>query len=186
LSVDDRRDELIDVGVRMIGTRPWDSVTMAEIAAEARISKGLLYHYFSDKPDLYRAAVRAAAAQLSEATRPDAALVPRDRLRQALLAHVDWIEDHAIAYRAVLQGGISGDPEVQEIVESSRAEVVARIAKDSGIDDVSPAVRIALRGWVGFLEGACLEWLAAKDLSKDALVRLLAASVPAALRVAAS
>jgi hypothetical protein len=64
--------------------------------------------------------------------------------------------------------------------------VVARIAKDSGIKDVSPAVRIALRGWVGFLEGACLEWLASKDISKDALVRLLAASMPAALRVAAT
>src|SRR5918993_2427467 len=179
LSVDDRRDELIEVGVRLIGTRAWDSVTMAEIAAEARISKGLLYHYFSAKPDLYRAAVRAAAAQLSEATRPDPALAPRERLRQALLAHVHWIEQHAIAYRAVLQGGISGDPEVQKMVESSRAEVVARIAADSEVDVVSPAMRIALRGWVGFLEGACLEWLTSKDLSKDALVRLLAASVPA-------
>ena len=113
-------------------------------------------------------------------------MAPRDRLRQALLVHVDWIEDHAIAYRAVLLGGISGDPEVQEMVESSGAEVAARIAEDPGIEDVSPAVRIALRGWVDFLEGACLEWLASKDISKDALVRLLAASVPAALRVAGS
>ena len=77
LSVDDRRDELVEVCVRLIGTRAWDSVTMADIAAEAQISKGLLYHYFSAKPELYLAAVRRAATQLSEATRPDRTLAPR-------------------------------------------------------------------------------------------------------------
>ena len=184
LSVDDRRDELVEVCVRLIGTRAWDTVTMADIAAEARISKGLLYHYFSAKPDLYLAAVRAAAAQLSEATRPDPALPPRERLRHALAAHVDWIDEHSLAYRAVLQGGLSGDPDVQAIVESSRAEVVARIVHDSGIDEVPPLLRIALRGWVGFLEAACLEWLATNDISKEHLIQLLAAGIPAATRAA--
>ncbi len=158
---------------------------MADIATEAQISKGLLYHYFSAKPDLYLAAVRAAATQLSEATRPDPALPPRARLRHALAAHIDWIDEHSLAYRAVLQGGLSGDPEVQAIVESSRAEVLSRIAHDSGIQEIAPVLRIALRGWVGFLEGACLEWLATNDTPKDDLVRLLAAMVPAAIRAAA-
>lgn len=184
LRVDDRRDELVEVCVRLIGTRAWDSVTMADIAAEAQVSKGLLYHYFSDKPDLYLAAVRAAASQLSEATRPNPDLPPPQRLRNALAAHVDWIDEHALAYRAVLQGGLSGDPNVQAIVETSRAEVVARIAADSGIEVVTPLLRIALRGWVGLLEAACLEWLAHREVSKSRLVELLAAGIPAAIRSA--
>jgi len=184
LAVDDRRDELVEVCVRLIGTRAWDSVTMADVAAEARVSKGLLYHYFSDKPDLYLHAVRAAATQLSEATRPDPNLAPPLRLRRALAAHFDWIDEHALAYRAVLQGGLSGDPDVQAIVESSRAEVVARIAHDSGIDDVTPLLRIALRGWIGSLEAACLEWLTRRDVPKDRLVDLVAAGIPAIIRAA--
>lgn len=184
LSVDDRRDELVAVGQQLIGTRAWDSVTMADIAAEAKVSKGLLYHYFSAKPDLYLAAVHAAAKELSEATRPDPALPPRQRLHHALGTHLDWIEEHAVAYRAVLQGGLSGDREVQAIVESSRDEVVSRIARDSGLDEVSPLLRIALKGWVGFLEGACLEWLVTKDVPRDDLIRMLAAMITAAIRAA--
>jgi len=131
---------------------------MTEIAAAAEVSKPLLYHYFSTKSDLYLAAIRAAAEELSEATRPDDALSPRRRLRQALSAHVAWIDANALGYRAILQGGISADPAVQAIVEDARAEVVRRIAGSVGVDPTSPAQRLArgdgsaswkARAWTG-------------------------------------
>ncbi|MBA2624174.1 MAG: TetR/AcrR family transcriptional regulator [Acidimicrobiia bacterium] len=157
---------------------------MAEVATAAGVSKPLLYHYFSTKSELYLAAVRSAADELSEATRPDPALPVGLRLRKALTAHLDWIDDHALAYRAILQGGISSDRHVQAIVEGSRADVVSRLAEALELGDLAPAQRIALWGWVGFLEGACLDWLAAKDISKPHLARLLGASVSGALRAA--
>ncbi|MDQ3146905.1 MAG: TetR/AcrR family transcriptional regulator [Actinomycetota bacterium] len=184
LSVDDRRAQLLRVCLRIIGTDPWDVVTMADIAAAAGVSKPLLYHYYSTKSDLYLAAVRAAADELREATKPDPALRREARLHQALRTHIDWIDANALAYRAILHGGISADPVVQAIVEESRAEVVTRIAEGSGLRRLSPGLRIALRGWVGFLEGACLDWLASRDISKSQLVRILAASVPGAVKAA--
>ncbi len=60
--------------------------------------------------------------------------------------------------------------------------MVARLAEAFGFDELSPSQRIALRGWVGFLEGACLDWLTARDLTKPRLVRLLADSVGGALQ----
>ncbi len=158
---------------------------MAEIAAAAGVSKPLLYHYFSTKSDLYLAAVRSAADELSEATRPDPALAPAPRLQKALAAHLDWIDEHALAYRAILQGGISSDHNVQAIVEDSRADVVSRLAGAFQLGRLTPGQRIALRGWVGFLESACLDWLATRDITKPHLARLLAASVSGALRAAA-
>ncbi len=184
LSLRDRRCELVQVGVEIIATRPWDLVTMADIAAAADVSKPLLYHYFATKTDLYVAAIGAAAEELRATTRPDPELPPQERLQQALWAHVEWIAANALAYKAVLQGGVSADPEVQAIVEESRAEVVQRIAHSLGLERPQPALRIALRGWVGFLEGACLDWLTAKDISKVDLVRLLTASLPGAIRAA--
>src|SRR5688500_17285811 len=73
VSVDARRDQLVQVGVELIATRSWDTLTMKQIATAAAISKPLLYHYFSTKNDLYVAAMRSAAAQLLEVTRPDPA-----------------------------------------------------------------------------------------------------------------
>jgi AcrR family transcriptional regulator len=184
LSVEDRQNEVVEVCVRLIGTHDWDTVTMADIAAEAQISKGLLYHYFSAKPDLYVAAVRRAAAQLSEATAPNPSLPPQERVRYALAAHVNWVDEHALAYRTVLHGGLSGAAEVQAIVEVSRAQVLERIARDSGFTSVTPSLQIALRGWVGFLEAACLAWLDTRATTKDELVRLIASLLPAAIKVA--
>jgi AcrR family transcriptional regulator len=185
LSVDDRRDELMKACLGLIGTRPWDEVSMADVARAAGVSKPLLYHYFSTKSDLYLSAVRSAAEDLRERTRPDPALAPAARLRKALGAHLDWIDENGLAYRAILQGGISSDPDVHAIVETSRAEVVIRLAEASGFGVITAPQRIALRGWVGFLEGACLDWLESRDISKSDLARLLAASVPGALRAAA-
>ncbi len=152
---------------------------MAEVARAAGASKPLLYHYFPTKSDLYLAAVRAAAAELRAATNPAADLPPRAALEQALAAHIEWIDANSVAYRAVLQGGLSSDPDVQAIIEESRADVVARLARGFGLRRVTPAQRTVLRGWVGFLEGACLDWLEKRDIPKRHLVRILAASVTA-------
>ncbi len=184
LTVEDRRDDLVRVGVELIATRPWDALTMNDIAAAAGVSKPLLYHYFSAKSDLYVAAVRSAAEQLQQATTPDLALPPRARLRRALQVHVDWVEANALGYRTILQGGVSADRHVQAIVERSRAEVVQRIVRDMKVEQVPAALRIALRGWVGFLEGACLDWLTTKDIPKPQLILLLSASLTGAIKAA--
>ena len=104
--------------------------------------------------------------------------------RAALHAHLRWIEAHAPSYRAILHGGVSGDLEVQLIVERSRSEVVRRITRGIGGGRPSPMMRIALRGWIGFLEAASLDWLDRKDVTKEQLVDLLARSLSATIRSA--
>jgi AcrR family transcriptional regulator len=180
LSVDDRRDELLEACLHLIGTQPWVEVSMAEIAAAAGVSKPLLYHYYSTKSDLYLAAVRSAADELSEATRPDPSLPAGLRLRRSLTAYLEWIDVHALAYRAILQGG-SSDGRVQAVVEAARTDVVNRLADGCGFDVLTPPRRLALRGWVGFLEAACLDWLVARDMTKARLARFFATSLQGAL-----
>ena len=177
LTVEDRRDELLRACLDLIGTRPWDEVSMADVAEAAGASKPLLYHYFATKRDLYLATVAAAAEELREATRPDPSLPLADRTRATLYAHLDWIDAHALAYRTILQGGISSEPRVHAIVEQSRIEVVDRLAETFALHHLTPAQRIAFRGWIGFLESASLEWLTTRAITKDELAGLLTASV---------
>ena len=157
---------------------------MTDVANEAGASRPLAYHYFSTKGELYRATVRSAADELREVTRPDPSLPTGPRMRAALDAHLEWIEKNSLAYRAIIQGGISSDDEVQAIVEASRNETVQRLAHAFGFADPSPAERIALRGWVGYLEAASLEWLTTTAVSRAHLGQMLEASVTGALRAA--
>ena len=64
LDVDERRRQLVELGLDLFGSRSYDEVSIDELAAAAGISKGLLYHYFPTKRDFYVATVREAAAQL--------------------------------------------------------------------------------------------------------------------------
>ena len=177
LSAEDRRAELLRTCLDLLGRRPWDEVTMADVADAAGVSKPLLYHYFSTKTDLYRATVTAAAEQLREATRPDPNLPVAPRMRAALDAHLDWIDAHALTYRAVIQGGMSSDPVVQHEVERSRTETVDRLAEAFAIENLTGLQRVAFRGWIGFLEWTSLEWITTRTITKQQLTDLLTTSV---------
>ena len=156
---------------------------MADVAAAAGVSKPLLYHYFPTKTSLYRAAVRAAADALRESTATPPGQVPSTGRRAALRAHLDWVSDNAEAYRAVLQGAVCADEEVQAVVEGSRADLVDRLATGMRLGTLEPGQRVMLRGWVGLLEGACLDWLAARDVPTEEMVDLLEASLDAVGRL---
>ncbi|MEA2251012.1 MAG: hypothetical protein QOI62_3748 [Solirubrobacteraceae bacterium] len=185
LSTDARREQLVALGVEMFSERPFDEVSIDDIAAAAGISKGLLYHYFPSKRDFYVAVVRHSADEMIDVTETDAGLAPLARLSAGLDRYLEYVETHARGYATVLRAGIGSDPEVAGVVEGVRAAMANRILDDLPLDGpVAPAVRIAVRGWVGFAEAASLDWLERRDLARaelrDLLIRALTGAVEAA------
>src|SRR6266540_3357316 len=81
LELDQRREELIEVGTDLFTKRHYEDVSIDEIATRAGVSRGLLYHYFPTKRDFFRAVVRAQAARMTQLTAPDPALEPIEQLR---------------------------------------------------------------------------------------------------------
>ena len=80
LSTDARREQLVALGVEIFSERPFDEVSIDDIAASAGISKGLLYHYFPSKRDFYVAVVRHSADEMQAVTETDPDLAPLERL----------------------------------------------------------------------------------------------------------
>ena len=92
LDVDERRRQLLDASTRVFTERRYDEVSMSEIAAAAGISKGLLYHYFTNKQELFRATLEDAARDIAMRIEPDLSLPPAERVSASLDAYLDWIE----------------------------------------------------------------------------------------------
>ena len=105
LSTDARREQLVALGIDIFSERPFDEVSIDDIAAAAGISKGLLYHYFPSKRDFYVAVIRSAADEMQALTEPDPALEPRERLAAALERYLEYVETHARGYATVLRAG---------------------------------------------------------------------------------
>ena len=149
LDVDERRKQLVALGLDLFGARPFDEVcSIDELAAAAGISKGLLYHYFPTKKDFYVATVRESARQLYERTTRTPG-EPLERLRAGLDAYLDYVVAHQQPYTALLRSGVGVDAEVARVVDETRAALTARLLEGTPVDAKDPLVRLAVRGWMG-------------------------------------
>jgi AcrR family transcriptional regulator len=180
LQTDERRRQLLEAGARVFTERSYDDASMADVARAAGISKGLLYHYFPSKRDLFVATLEAAAAELREITQPDPALAIPDQLVTVLDAYLRWIEQHADSYVKLLESA-TGSDDIRSYMAQMRTSTVERMlgALVKGGDPA--AVRTALHGFLWFIDGACLDWLANRDLTRDQLRDLLATAFASAV-----
>lgn len=186
LEVDERRAQLLGLGLSIFSERSYDEVSIDDIARAAGVSKGLLYHYFPTKRDFYVAALRAAAKDLLDQTMGahEAGMSMEDRIRVGVTTYLDFVERRGGAYVALMRGGIGSDPEVAAVIEEVRVAFLGRIVAElpSGID--GPLVRTALRGWIGFVEAASIDWVAHRSVALAQIVELSQAMLIATMQLA--
>jgi AcrR family transcriptional regulator len=189
LETDQRRAQLLELAKVQFSTRAYDDVSIDDLAREAKISKGLLYHYFPTKRDLYVAGLSEIANELVAAIiAVPQDLPPLDRVRRGLDAYLSHIQRHAKAYVSLMRGGIGSDPEVVDVVEGVRTRLFERFLTGppfTGLFTGDARFETTIRGWIGFVEAATIDWCANPRLSQSELRDLLAQILPEILRVVA-
>jgi AcrR family transcriptional regulator len=189
LGVDERRAQLVALGLERFGARPYDEVSLDEIAEAAGISKGLVYHYFPTKKDYYAATVVEGARRLLEMTDVPPDAPASEVLARGLDAYLRYVEAHGPAYAALLRSGVGVDPAIARVVEDTRATFIARLTAGLGASGFvaanEAAARVAMRGYIGLVEAACLDWLDHGGVTREALAALLARALGDLTRAAA-
>jgi AcrR family transcriptional regulator len=183
LSPDARREQLLDLGVQMLATRTLEELSVDVLAEQAGISRGLLFHYFKNKQDFHRAVVQRAADDLLACTKPDLSSEPTARLAGSLAHYIDYVLANYRAYISLVRGAAGGDEAMQEIFDRTRTALTGRITDDLaafGVED-TPHVRLLARGWAALVEEVVLSWVPERQISKEELLRVLTASLPAVL-----
>ncbi len=190
LTPDSRREQLLELGVRLLSAHPIDQISIDMLAEKAGISRGLLYHYFGNKQDFHRAVVRKAADDLIAVTAPPADGEPLERLAASLEAYVDYVTSNLEGYTSLGRAAAGGDELLREIYEEARAALTDRIFEVAqhdalldvfGIED-TPANRLMVRGWSAMTEDVVLAWVRdPRGVSKADLLAMLAAALPGVL-----
>jgi AcrR family transcriptional regulator len=187
--VDARREQLLRIGSELFSERAYEEVWIDEIAAAAGVSKGLLYHYFPSKRDFVSAIARAEIARIHELTDPDPALPPEEQLRASVDALLAYLERNPAGFIAFHRGAFGADPELRAIDEEGHARQVERIVSAITGGEAAPELlRLAIRGWTGFVEATILNWLeggrqVARKQVRDLLVNALTGIVQASGQV---
>jgi AcrR family transcriptional regulator len=181
LQVDERRRQLIDAGSALFTQYAFEEISMRQIAEAAGVSKALLYHYFPNKIELFKAAVQEHVGELQRITEPSGQGTPIEQLSESLDRYLAWIERNAETWAKLVQSA-TALPEAREVVQGFRAAtlenvVVSLTAKRSP----PPALRTALQGWLGYIDAAILDWVDNRDLTREQLRDLLVAAFTAAL-----
>ncbi|MDT5351270.1 MAG: hypothetical protein QOH91_4557 [Mycobacterium sp.] len=98
------RDALISAARKLWGQRGYAEVGTPEIAKEAGVTRGAMYHQFADKAALFRDVVEAVEqdvmARMATMVASSGATTPADMIRAAVDA---WLD-------------VSGDPEVRQLI----------------------------------------------------------------------
>ncbi|MGI8800870.1 MAG: TetR/AcrR family transcriptional regulator [Solirubrobacteraceae bacterium] len=190
LRVDVRRRELIEAAGALFAEHPFEEISMRQIARAAGISKPLVYHYFASKTELFKAAVETRAQELAAVIEPrgtgsgdgDGDVV--EELAAGLDAYLAWIEANGRAWSMLMRTATTL-PAAREVAEDFRARTLRRILGRLGDADAPrPALRIALKGWLGFVDAAILDWIEHPGLGRRQLRELLLAAFEGALLAA--
>lgn len=185
LSVDERRSQLLELGLELFGSRLYKDISIDDIASSAGISKGLLYHYFPSKRAFYLATLTAATAILKQSIyETESNLPPIDRLKAGLHAYLDFCEEYGEAYRTLIRSIVWSDGEVREIIDGARHEIVDRVYRDLRLRRESEIFRFAMHTWIGHVEFTSLEWLGRTEPSREVVVDMLVSSLSGAVDTA--
>jgi AcrR family transcriptional regulator len=181
LAPDQRRTQLLDLGVRLLATRSIDELSIDLLAEEAGISRGLLYHYFGNKQAFHEAVVRRAADDLIAQTAPPVEGEPLERLLASMTAYVDYVAANHEGYVSLVRSAAGGNETLREIYDEARSALIDRVFNEHAD---TPAARLVVRGWSAMSEELVLSWIAhPQGISRDQLLDVLAASLPALLDV---
>ncbi len=189
LDVDERRTQLLELGLELFGLQSPEEVSIDEIAKAAGISKGLLYHYFGSKREYWVETVRFASDELlaytdeGEPEESDDELAQLEGLHRGLNRYLDFIAERADGYLTLMKSGTS-DPQVYEILNSARETFAGRIFNGLGLEEPTPMARLALASWIGAVEAACVHWLSTREVTQDELRGLLVSKLLIAIVMA--
>ncbi len=183
LSPDERRSQLLDLGVRLLATRSLDELSIDLLAEEAGISRGLLYHYFGNKHAFHEAVVRRAADDLIAQTAPPAEGEPLERLLASVTAYVDYVVANHEGYVSLIKGAAGGNDTLRRIYEEARSTLSERIFTEDAQGELieeTPRTRLIVRGWSAMTEELVLAWIDdPSEVTRDELIEIIATSLPA-------
>ena len=181
MTPDDRRRQLVGIGLRKFVERPVQDLPLDEVAAEAGVSRGLLFHYFPTKTDYHRAVVEAAGRRVARNVAPDAGVVGDAAVRQVVERFVDQVARRRASYVALVLGqGPIARAAAHDGAAGIREHLAAVVMSATGLPD---AVRPVAHGWVAYLEDRALQWSALPQPERDAGHAALVAHCAQALLV---
>jgi len=162
------KQRILEVAGRLFAANGFFAVSAAEIAKEAGVAHGLLFHHFGSMEELYAEVSRIAARHMDEVQLASfRGKTARDQIASFLRAHLRSVKERqGDALSRARSQNLAINSTVAQIWESSRQNAIERICEALDIREPSAKVRVCLRTWIGFHDQLVIAWLADRSLTQ--------------------
>ncbi|MEM1377235.1 MAG: TetR/AcrR family transcriptional regulator [Pseudomonadota bacterium] len=156
INKDEARKAILEITSRLLAEGGLDAVRIREIAKEAGVSIGSVYNIFGDVDDLLRecnmrlldelgTVGAAATAELQAKQVTDV----RERLLALSRVYHEFVEDHAVAWNAMLSFNravaVRETPEWYLVRQEMLFDIITNVLRDTALADDEEQVTLAAR-----------------------------------------
>jgi AcrR family transcriptional regulator len=177
LPLAERRASILEAGGRLFGERGYEGTRLEDVAAAAGVTKPIVYRHFGSKAGLYLALLERHRDDLETfAPRIPASGPPQERLRAVLDVWLDYVEQHAYAWRMLFRDR-GGGPRISEFrlaVHARARGVLVEIIRGFGGREIPPVQQEPLAELMSMGMGSLvLWWLENPEVPRDAILDAL-------------
>ena len=184
LPPDDRRQALINAALKLFNTYPYDEVSVDDIAAEAGMSRPLVYHYYGGKAGVFIGALQQTGDDVVAAVAKAGMDDPDNWLTAGLGAFFDHIQANPIGLTALRHASLTSR-ENRQVLDEISDRVLRLILASLDPPGDSPVLQSVLRGWIAMVETMARGWLRRGEPTREELEVLLPELLRAVLGAAA-
>ncbi len=125
-----REQQMLDAAVQMFSANGYHETSMDAIAAEAKISKPMLYLYYGSKEELFGACLSRELSRFIDAVRADIDLQqsPHDLLRSTILSVLRYIDANRASW-IVLYAQATSSQAFAHTVREGRERIIDMVAR---------------------------------------------------------
>ncbi|GAA4532054.1 TetR/AcrR family transcriptional regulator [Mycobacterium paraffinicum] len=124
-----REQQMLDAAVQMFSVNGYHETSMDAIAAEAQISKPMLYLYYGSKEDLFGACLNREMGRFIDAVRADIDFTqsPKDLLRNTIVAFMRYIDANRASW-IVMYTQATSSQAFAHLVREGREQIIELVA----------------------------------------------------------
>ncbi len=125
-----REQQMLDAAVQMFSANGYHETSMDAIAAQAQISKPMLYLYYGSKEELFGACLNRELGRFIEAVRSDIDLKagPRELLRRTIVSVLTYIDANRASW-IVLYTQATSSQAFAHTVREGRGKIIDLVAR---------------------------------------------------------
>lgn len=171
MDADERRHSILLAARDLFRERPYDQVSITDIAEAAGVARGLLHHYFASKRELYLEVIRTVSTVVE--------MGDQESWSTAVDSFVTAVRTNQTAWlTSIGAAGPAHEDDVESILDGASEVLAAQTIGALGIPDDDPHLRALVRGYGGLVREITLEWLVRGRLDEDQARTILTRTLP--------